>query len=271
MYREPLWLAAYLEGALEKEKEKYVKCPVMPDRIPDYTAAQGWGFVVTGYFLVEQSFKAILHTQGETNVPSIHSLTSLFTKLSDNNKSTLREYYIDFKHTAGNAMKAFPIDSLDDFLVRLDGRENRQGTDKIGSIDWRYFLIEENNSQNLPLVSVDYLHEIACACIRIIECEASSVQCDPTKHTYSNRIRSERMKKYLHWLDVRSNSDGWDPSDERVEILYGPDGLGNYDLYHFKNGSVSFCISKKTKYPDIRVDDKREEIQPMMSKKDFEV
>lgn len=271
MFRESVFLAEFLEAALEKEKEKYGKCPVAQHRDADYTATQGWGFVVAGYFLVEQSFKAILHIQGGAKVPLTHSLSSLFSKLSDNNKSILREYYIDFKHTAENGMKAFPIGSLDDFLKRLDGSTKGQGVShNKGSLDWRYFLIVENSSQNLPLVSVDYLHEIAYGCIWIIRCAALG-QIDPTEHTHSKRERSERMKKYSDWLDVRNDSHEWDPSDERIEILYGPDGLGNYDLYHFKNGSVKFYVSKELEYSDIRIDDKTDEVIPLVSKKDLEI
>ena len=66
-FKDPLWIITWLDTALKKEKEKYKKCPVMPDLIPGHVAAQGWGYVVAGYFLVEESFKALLHVGGKTD------------------------------------------------------------------------------------------------------------------------------------------------------------------------------------------------------------
>ena len=76
-YKDPLWIMAWLDTALKKEREKYRKCPVTPDLAPGHETAQGWGYVVTGYFLVEQSFKALLHICGEKDVPKTHSLSIL--------------------------------------------------------------------------------------------------------------------------------------------------------------------------------------------------
>ena len=56
-FKDPLWITAWLDTALEKEKEKYEKCPVKSDLLPGHEAAQAWGYVVAGYFLVEESFK----------------------------------------------------------------------------------------------------------------------------------------------------------------------------------------------------------------------
>ncbi len=76
-FKDRTWVLAWLDTALEKEKEKYAKCPVIPDMVPGHEAAQGWGYVVAGYALVEQSFKALLHLR-EKNVPARHSLSNLF-------------------------------------------------------------------------------------------------------------------------------------------------------------------------------------------------
>ena len=63
----------------------------------------------------------------------------------------------------------FPFGTLDEFLVNLDGDPNKKGDDHIGSFDWRYFLIEEKQSAKMPMVSVEFLHEIAYGCTRMVE------------------------------------------------------------------------------------------------------
>ena len=50
-FKEPEWITAWLDTALKKEKEKYEKCPVIPDMAPGHDIAEGWGYVVAGYFL----------------------------------------------------------------------------------------------------------------------------------------------------------------------------------------------------------------------------
>ena len=73
-FKDALWITAWLDTALEKEKEKYEKCPVKSDLLPGHEAAQAWGYVVAGYFLVEESFKVLLYLRGK-KVPPKHSLT----------------------------------------------------------------------------------------------------------------------------------------------------------------------------------------------------
>ena len=92
-FKDRTWVLAWLDTALEKEKEKYAKCPVIPDMVPGHEAAQGWGYVVAGYALVEQSFKALLHLR-EKDVPARHSLTMLFDLLGHDDPDILREYYV---------------------------------------------------------------------------------------------------------------------------------------------------------------------------------
>ena len=77
---------ARLDTALEKEKEKYRKCPVKLDLVPGHETAQRWGYVVAGYFLVEQSFKVLLYIRGEKDVPKTHSLSNLFKKFDENDR-----------------------------------------------------------------------------------------------------------------------------------------------------------------------------------------
>ena len=115
--KDPLWITAWLDTALEKEKEKYTKCPVIPDMVPGHEVAQGWGYVVAGYFLVEESFKALLFVRRNKKVPTKHSLSVLFDMLENTDKVVLREYYVDFRSTMGGTIGAFPFQTLDDFLL----------------------------------------------------------------------------------------------------------------------------------------------------------
>ena len=84
-FKDPSYITIWLNAALKKEKEKYEKCPVIPDMVQDYVAAQGWGYVVVGYFLVEQAFKALLHVRGKP-VSRIHSLSDLFALIGQEDK-----------------------------------------------------------------------------------------------------------------------------------------------------------------------------------------
>lgn len=81
-FKDPLWITAWLDTALKKEREKYERRPVVPDMIPGHDSAKGWGFVVAGYSLVEESFKALAHVHG-TPVPTKHSIMALFGSLDE--------------------------------------------------------------------------------------------------------------------------------------------------------------------------------------------
>ena len=258
-FKDPLWITAWLDTALEKEKEKYAKCPVTPDIVPGHDIAQGWGYVIAGYFLLEEALKALLFVSGEKEVRSIHFVFALFNQLEAADKTTLREYYSDYKATIGGRIGAFPFDSRDDFIINLDGDKNANGN-YIGSFDWRYFLIEEKRSKKMPLVSVDYLHEIVYGCIRIMECAGNRLS-EPARHTRSWRLRGQRTKKYSDWFMVRMNSEGWDGLGDRLEILWGPDYLGRYDLYLFRGKSVHPSLSEIPGDIELPIIDKRREIE----------
>ena len=267
-FKDPLYITIWLNTALKKEKEKYEKCPVMPDMVQDYVAAQGWGYVVVGYFLVEQAFKALLHVRGKP-VSKIHSLSDLFDLVGQEDKEVLREYYNDFKVTIGGNTGQFPFKSLDDFLVNLDGDKDDRGN-YIGSFAWRYFLIEEKRSQAMPLVSVEYLHEIIFACIQIVRF-ADSGGIGPSRQTRSWRMREERLEKYDKWLNDRMNSNGWDELGDRLEILWGPDYLGRYDLYLSKGKTHQIMFSEISRGYQLPIIDKRKEIENFDAEKDFGV
>ena len=257
-FKDPSWILEWLDTALKKEKEKYKKCPVLPDRVPGHVAAQGWGYVVLGYFLVEEAFKALLHVR-EEEVPKEHALSNLFDFLDQEDKEILREYYDDFKATAERELGRFPFNSIADFLVNLDGDQNERGK-YIGSLDWRYFLIEEMQSGKMPLVSVDYLHEITYGLTRIVEWVVHEGS-HPSQYTQSWRLRRKREEKYHDWYIVRMNSDRWSELGDRIEKLWGPDYCGRYDLYvfHGKNGKSIF--GEIPADLDLPVHDKRREIE----------
>ena len=244
-FKDPSWILEWLDTALKKEKEKYKKCPVLTDWVPGHEAAQGWGYVVIGYFLVEEAFKALLHVRKKA-VPKEHALSILFDLLDQDDKLILGEYYGDYKATAERKLGRFPFNSIEKFLANLDGDRNERGS-YIGSFDWRYFLIEEMQSGQMPLVSVDYLHEVTYGLTRIVEWVVHQ-HSHPSHHTYSWRLRRKRQKKYHHWYEVRMNSDRWSELGDRIEKLWGPDYRGRYDLYVFHGEEI------KQKFDEIQTD-----------------
>ena len=253
-FKDPSDIHLWLRFALKKEKEKYEKCPVKPDLMPDYEATQWWGYVVTGYFLMEQAFKGLLHVR-EKEVHKKHSLHPHFESFQEEDRAVLREYYNDYRDSIGASKELFPFSSLDDFLINLDGDKNT------GSLDWRYFPVEEKRSQRMPLVSVEFLHEIIFGCIQIIK-SVNNAKLNPYQSTYGWRMRRDRYeKKYRHWLTVRMNSDGWGNFEDRLEILHGPDHLGRHDLILYRGEKQKWCFSKIPDDLELPIVDKREEIQ----------
>lgn len=257
-FKTPLEILVWLDAALKHEKLKYDKAPVGQDVMPDYEMAQGWGYVVAGYSLLEQSLKALLHVRGK-HVPMKHSLTILFDLLEPCDRDILREYYIDYRETA-SGMDAFPFGTLDSFLENLDGDKNTQGTDRIGSFDWRYSPIERAQSQSMPTVSVDYLHEIIYGCIQMVQA-ADTGKTDPSRSTNSWRMHRQReLNRYRHWNTLRMNSEGWDQLGDRLEILWGPDYRDRYDWQIFVGASRESRFCKLPKHSQVPVVDKRTEL-----------
>ena len=125
-YKDPLYVWAWLDAALNKEWQKYAATPVTPDMGPGHELAQAWGYVVAGYFLIEQGLKGILYVRG-IQPRKTHALSVLFTELSAKDQDVLRAYYDDFHHTFPG-MSSFPLATLDEFLANLDGVQNSRGT-----------------------------------------------------------------------------------------------------------------------------------------------
>lgn len=186
--RDSRWMLKWLDTALDMEKRKYKSCPVKQDMMLGHEAAQAWGYVVAGYSLVEQSFKALLYVRGEDKVLRKHSLSTLFSMLNDEDKLVIREYFTDFREVLGNTGNWFPFKSVDMFLDNLDGEENSRKSDHFGSFIWRYFLIEERDDLTMPKVSVEFLHEISFACARILEFLVHN-NSQPSRYTFSMRKR----------------------------------------------------------------------------------
>ena len=266
-FKEPLEILMWLDAALKQEKLKYEKTPVGRDVSPDYEMAQGWGYVVAGYSLLEQSFKALLHVRGK-QVPMKHSLGILFSLFEPGDRDVLREYYADYRATA-RGMGAFPFETLDEFIENLDGDANRQGTDRVGSFDWRYSPIERAQSRTMPTVSIDCLYEIIYGCIRIVEAVHTG-KYDPSRSTNSWRMHRQReLNLYRHWYMVRANSEGWDELGDRLEILWGPDYRGRCDWQVFRRKSSEryFCVLPED--PGVPVVDKRKELAGFDAKAGF--
>ena len=256
VFKDPLYMTAWLDVALEKEKEKYQTCPVVPDMAPGHNEAQAWAYIVTGYFLAEQSFKALLYLRGK-EAPKTHPLSTLFESFDDNDKAVLREFYADYRATIGGNRGEFRFEYLDDFLLNIDGDI---GSNQ-GSLAWRYYLIEE--VPEMPFVSVDYLHEVVLGCNKIVE-HARNGRFEPTGYTHSWRLRCERMRKYGAWLNGRLNSDGWDDLEDRLEVLWGPDYRGRHDLFHFIGTGMTDRFAAIPENIGVPVVDKRDEIEALL-------
>lgn len=256
VFKDPLYMTAWLELALKKEKEKYEKCPIMPDMAPGYDEAQAWGYIITGYFLVEQSFKALLYLRGQ-DAPKTHPLSTLFDSFDDNDKEVLREFYADYRATIGGNRGKFQFESLDDFLVNLDGDT---GSNQ-GSLAWRYYLIEE--VPEMPFVSVDYLHEVVFGCNKIVK-YARNGRFEPVRYTHSWRLWWKRKRKYDACLNDRLNSAAGDDLGDRVEILWGPDYRGRHDLFHFIDTGLTASFRAIPDDTGVPIIDMREEIEALL-------
>lgn len=258
-YKEPDFVWIWLKTALEKEWQKFKATPVLRDYAKDHETAQAWGYVVAGYFLIEQGLKSVLHLRGE-HPERTHALSVLFTRLPEDDQDVLREYYGDFLH-AFTGMSAFPLKTLDDFLANLDGE--KVGKDKyVGSFDWRYFLTEEGTGTTMPIVSINVMHEVVYGCVQLI-LYIDNGRKGPLQNTYSWRLQWKRKRRYEDWLMVRMNSPGWGEDGDRIEIFWGPDYKGRHDFMAFKEGKFQLFFSKLPDSDDVDpvMIDKREEIE----------
>ena len=266
-YKDPLYVCTWLDTALKKEWQKYSATPVTPDLMPGHEAAQGWGYVVAGYFLMEQGLKAVLYLRG-IEPPKIHAVSVLFDELPAENQDTLRTYYDDFRHSSPG-MSSFPLATLDEFLVNLDGARNDRGR-HVGSFDWRYFLTEEGSGAPMPLVSVDFMHEVIYGCIRLAESVAME-NGDAARSTYSWRRHRARSRLHRDWLTVRMNSPGWGREGDRLEILWGPGYGDRFDYLVFEGDRIQSYFAPLPKAEEVKVAmiDKRNELEGFDPEKAF--
>ena len=258
-YREPLYIWIWLETALQKEWQKFSATPVIPDMAPGHEEAQGWGYIVAGYSLIEQGLKAVLHMRG-VRPPKTHALSVLFAELWAKDQDVLREYYDDFRYTFPG-MSSFPLSTLDAFLVNLDGAKNSRGQ-HIGSFDWRYSLTEEGSGASMPLVSINVMHEVVYGCVQLVSSIDKGDQ-EAGRATYSWRLRWERSSLQQDWLMVRMNSPEWGREGDRIEILSGPAYGNRYDYLVFEGDRVRsfFAPLPNAEEAGLRVLDKRAELE----------
>ena len=258
---EPQDIIMRLDAALETEREKYRQFPIPPDMAPYYREARAWGYVIAGYFLLEESFKALLHLRN-IEVPRKHSLTMLFDLFEPDDKDILREYYSDYCATIDGHVASLPFATLDEFLENLDGDPNQRGSDYVGSFDWRYLLIEETKSQNMPFISIHYLHEVARGSINIIKyIHRGNKAINSRKDTHSWSIYWQNREKCGRWLNVRVNSDGWGELPDRLELLSGPDNRKRYDWLLFIGNNAQSFFSELPPNTTLPIFDKRQEFE----------
>ena len=214
---------------------------------------------MAGYFLIEQGLKAVLYVR-RIEPSKIHALTVLFGELPTEDQDALRTYYDDFRHSL-RGMSSFPLATLDEFLVNLDGGRNDQGR-YIGSFDWRYFLTEEGSGAPMPLVSVDFMHEVIYGCIRLVESIIGEDR-HSAEATYSWRLYWERSKLRRDWLMVRMNSPGWGREGDRLEILWGPGYRDRHDYLVFEGDRIRsfFAPLPNAEKVKLAMIDKRDELE----------
>ena len=258
-YKKPLYILTWLETALRKEWQKYVATPVTADLMPTHEVAQAWGYVVAGYFLLEQGFKAVLHARAKVPLKT-HALSVLFAELPPNDQDLLRAHYDDFRQTFPG-MQAFPLVTLDDFLVNLDGAQNDQGH-FVGSLDWRYFLTEETGGQPIPRVSINIMHETAYGSVRLLESIHKGSN-EARRYTYSWRLHRTRAQHSRDWLTVQMNSPRWNRGHDRLEILWGPDYSDRYDYFVVEGDRVRSCFAPLPNADELEfpIVDKRAELE----------
>ena len=257
-YKKPFFILAWLDTALKKEWQKYSATPVTPDMAPGHEEAQAWGYVIAGYFLIEQGLKAVLHVRG-VQPPKTHALSVLFDELPAEDQAVLRAYYDDFRHTFPG-MASFPLRTLDEFLVNLDGSKNSRGQ-YIGSFDWRYFLTEKGSGASMPRVSINVMHEIVYGCVQLVESIYKGNE-EAAKATYSWRLRWQRSRLQQDWLTVRMKSPEWELEGDRLEILWGPGHGDRYDYLVFVDGRVRsyFALLPDADDVELAIVDKRDEL-----------
>lgn len=257
-YKEPLYVWHWLKTALKKEWEKHETTPVMRDMVPDHELAQAWGYVVAGYFLIEQGLKAVLHMR-KVQPQKTHALSVLFAELSLEDQDVLRVYYDDFRHTF-HGMNSFPLATLDDFLANLDGDKINRDR-HIGSFDWRYFPTQEASGASMPLVSINAMHEIVFGCVQLVSSIDKGDE-KASKGTYSWRIRRKEWRRQQDWLTVRMNSAGWGQEGDRLEILAGPAYGDRYDYLVFEGSRIRsfFAPLPDAEGAGLPVQDRRDEL-----------
>ena len=189
IYKEPNEALTWLDAALQKERDKYKESPVNHNELmSDYVSAEGWGFVLVGYNLLESTLKFQLRQLNllQDSLQRTHRLLPLFGTLPSKEQTILTEYYDDFRSRGGGNNPSIPFDSVDAFLGNLDGDRGD------GAFDWRYYLIEKARSRQLPTVSIDFVHEITYASNRIVEYLWNGLW-DPRNYTYSKRTRKRQQ------------------------------------------------------------------------------
>lgn len=257
-YKEPLYVWHWLNTALQKEWQKYSATPVTPDMAPGHELAQAWGYVVAGYFLMEQGIKAVLYVRG-VQPPKTHALSVLFTELPADDQDVLRAYYDDFLHTFPG-MKSFPLPTLDEYLANLDGAKNGRGQ-YLGSFDWRYFPTERGSGASMPLVSINTMHEVVYGCVQLVRSIDKGDE-QACKATYSWRLRWKRSRLQRDWLTVQMNTPGWGQEGDRLEILSGPAYGNRYDYLVFEGERIRsfFAPLPDADSTALPMQDKRDEL-----------
>ena len=229
-----------LKAAFKKEEEKYET--INKDRMPDYDQdthlANYWGFVITAYFLLEQSMKILsknLDPDQYENVKGSHKLSKLVSAFDSSN---LEDFYQDIVQT--EKFKNFPVTYME-FFEELDSDE----AGKVGNA-WRYFPIE-TDVKELPFTTeeqadkiyVDHyvriLHELIQGCLYEIQTKITERQKEDSLYmTYSYRQFWEASHDVNTWILYAYNSPDWTKED-KIFVFNGPDWKQRSQFVWYEN------------------------------------
>ena len=254
-YRD-MMLVSNLGRALSVEEKKYEESLSWTrDMILDSEMAANWGSIVAGYNLVEIGLKLVIRAREDSH-KNIHKVERLFSTLCEEDKRVLRLYYDDFLQET-DYLKDFPFRGLDDYLSNLD--HNRAGS--VGSVAWRYFLLEGNDLQMMSTVCVELMFELVRGCLDLLDSIGRGGLSG--RFTISWRKHHwEQRNFYNDWLMVRINLPNQEPYKHHIELLWGPDYRDRYSYFVFDEaGTRRFFGRLPEDTKGLPVVDKREDVK----------
>ena len=231
-FKDPLWITAWLSIALEKEKKKYKKCPVTPDPRSGARGRAGMGIRRRWLFPRRGVVQGASVSARQASADQAFADNTI-RLVRAGRQGILREFYSDYRAAIGGARGRFPVQDSGRLPDESRRRSEQTGRRPCRFVRLAVFPHREQRSAKMPVVSVEFLHEIAYGCIRMVE-HANNGNFKPSQYTYSWRLKWKRDRKYSDWRMVRANSD------EREDLETGWKSSGGLTIVVV----MIFCFSK---------------------------